>query len=576
MTDDLPALTIRRGTLKGRITKFIKFLQDFAIDGDVSQIRVRKQKIEECWDEFQNIQSAIEVKVTNEAAAAVEENYRFEFEDLYFQAIADSEKMLNKTGHNINQNISNSELPGSTASSHQASIVKLAALNVPQFSGNYKEWSTFNDMFTALIHSNEALTEVQKFFYLKAALSGDAAEVVKCFETSAKNYKIAWDCLNERFNNKRIMVQAHTKAIFDLESITEESSGKLRQFVDKLFSHIKALEAIGYNPISWGPMLLHIISIKLDHATLRAWETQAPKTEVPKVEELIAFLKGRFQILESIENAQGLHKFGNGLSQMPITDNKLKGNIKPKTKSLFAHTTVVKFKCYVCEEPHAIYKCKQFLDLTVKERRENVIKLKLCTNCLSKHKENSKCKSKGCRKCGELHNTLLHENVAEQNEPNTNSNPAVANKGIKRKGKKDVIGEQIVNMVRGIYNNRSARDEFVVLGEEVANSVRNLNTDYARKTIKFKIQTMLYEASLGHYDFPPNMQNCQNYSLHSYNMGTTERINDIAPLTSTSTSASTSISTSTTTIIPDSKETNSDMNRPSDILSQSLVFMNDF
>lgn len=47
----------------------------------------------------------------------------------------------------------------------------------------------------------------------------------------------------------------------------------------------------------------------------------------------------------------------------------------------------------------------------------------------------------------------------------------------------------------------------MILGEEVANSVRNFNTDYARKTIKFKIQTMLYEASLGHYDFPPNMQN---------------------------------------------------------------------
>jgi len=75
---------------------------------------------------------------------------------------------------------------------------------------------------------------------------------------------------------------------------------------------------------------------------------------------------------------------------------------------------------------------------------------------------------------------------------------------------------------------------------------------------------MLYEASLGHYDFPPNMQ---NYSLHSYNMGTTERINGIA--------LSTSTSTSTTTIIPDPKETNSDMNPPSDILSQSLAFMND-
>jgi len=154
--------------------------------------------------------------------------------------------------------------------------------------------------------------------------------------------------------------------------------------------------------------------------------------------------------------------------------------------------------------------------------------------------------------------SVSHTNSASPQEPNT-----VTRKGIKRKGKKDVIGEQIVNMVRGIYDNRSARDEFVVLGEEVANSVRNLNTDYARKTIKFKIQTMLYEASQGHYDFPPNMT---NYSLHSYNMGATERINDIAPSTSTS----------ATTIISDPKETNSDMNRPTDILSQSLAFMNDF
>lgn len=188
-------LTTRRGTLKGRITKFLKYLQDFPQDGDISQIRVRKQKIEERWDEFQRIQSTIETKVTEKTAAETEEAYRFEFEDLYFQAVVDSDKIINKSGHSSNQktsnNSGNSEIPDSTASSRQASIVKLAALNVPEFSGNYKEWSTFNDMFTALIHSNETLTEVQKFFYLKAALSGEAAEVVKCFETSAKNYKIA-------------------------------------------------------------------------------------------------------------------------------------------------------------------------------------------------------------------------------------------------------------------------------------------------------------------------------------------------------------------------------------------------
>ncbi|KAL4090536.1 hypothetical protein QTP88_025351 [Uroleucon formosanum] len=122
--EDIPALTIRRGTIKGLITKYLKFLQDFSGDGDVSQI-----------------QSAIEIKVKDETEATAEENHRSEVEDMYFQAIADSEKILIKTGHNANPNIS--------------------------------------------------------------------------------------------------------------KKITEESSEKLRQFVDKLFGHhIKALEAIGYKPMS--------------------------------------------------------------------------------------------------------------------------------------------------------------------------------------------------------------------------------------------------------------------------------------------------------------------------------------
>jgi len=105
-------------------------------------------------------------------------------------------------------------------------------------------------------------------------------------------------------------------------------------------------------------MLFHIISIKLDNATLRARETQTSTTEVPKVEELVEFLKGRFQILESIENAQGLHRFENGMSQMSIIKNKIKGNIKNKNSHYFTHTTIIKFKCYFCEEPHVNYKNK--------------------------------------------------------------------------------------------------------------------------------------------------------------------------------------------------------------------------
>jgi len=120
--------------------------------------------------------------------------------------------------------------------------------------------------------------------------------------------------------------------------------------------------------MSWGPILLHIMLIKLDNATLREWETQAPKTEVPKVEDLITFLKCRFQVLESIESAQKLNRFGNERSQIPPIQYKNKENIKNKNKSIFAHATTLPFKCYLCEDPHAIYKCKKFLDLAIKAR----------------------------------------------------------------------------------------------------------------------------------------------------------------------------------------------------------------
>jgi hypothetical protein len=175
MTVDIAALTTRRGTIKGRITRFLKYAQDFPQDGDISQIRIRKVKIEENWEEFQNIESIIEANVTEPTGITAEENYRFEFEDLYFNAIVEGKKII------TNQNATSEAKSESTAGSHQPSVVAdfcyyigyyiyfcgsmLAALNVPEFSGNYKEWSTFNDMFSALIHSNEALTQVQKFFF---------------------------------------------------------------------------------------------------------------------------------------------------------------------------------------------------------------------------------------------------------------------------------------------------------------------------------------------------------------------------------------------------------------------------
>lgn len=73
--------------------------------------------------------------------------------------------------------------------------MKLVALNVPVFARVYTEWAPFYDMYTAFIHDNDNLTMIQKFFYLRSSLSGDATNCVKNLETTVNNYEYAWNSL---------------------------------------------------------------------------------------------------------------------------------------------------------------------------------------------------------------------------------------------------------------------------------------------------------------------------------------------------------------------------------------------
>jgi len=100
----------------------------------------------------------------------------------------------------------------------------------------------------ALIHTNNSLTAIQKFFYLQSVLSGDAKDCIKCLETTAVNYEAAWSSLITRYNNKKYFIQTQVKNIVDLSSLKDRSSEKLRKLSDILNTNIKALEVLGGKP----------------------------------------------------------------------------------------------------------------------------------------------------------------------------------------------------------------------------------------------------------------------------------------------------------------------------------------
>jgi len=53
---------------------------------------------------------------------------------------------------------------------------------------------------------------------------------VSSLEISGANYADAWMRLKERYDNKRLIVQNHIRAIFDLPTIKKENSAAIDKY----------------------------------------------------------------------------------------------------------------------------------------------------------------------------------------------------------------------------------------------------------------------------------------------------------------------------------------------------------
>ncbi|XP_060846165.1 uncharacterized protein LOC132925818 [Rhopalosiphum padi] len=501
---DLISLKARRGQLKGQLTRFSTYVNKESVD--IFEIKCRSKKMEELWSEFDQVQSDIE------SFADETDDYRIEFEEIYFSAMALGENLLQRastkkddnggqksttTVHNTAHTMycsANSCCSGATAA------MKLAPIDVPKFSGAYEEWSAFHDIYIAMIHNNPGIDEIQRFFHLRSCLKDEAAQVIMYIETTAANYNVAWSSVVARYNNKKVLVQSHTKELFDIPAINEEA-GQLRKLIDQLNGHISALETLGEKPKEWGSILLHLIATKLDSSTLKAWETVSPKNEIPKVQVLLEFLKKKFKIIEAVETSSNINV---------RNDEKLKNNIISVKKAKNNHKSIAfptfsGMKCYNCQLAHSIYKCPSFLALPIPERIKRVGELKLCKICIRTH-IGKKCDGKKCFQCHKAHNTLLHlkinkteSNIAsEQYEDNSEEIPTAGNVSVSAHAsaiscRQVLLSTAIIN----VYNNDGKPVKSRVLLD--SGSQNNFITEHMAQVLKLRRKKVTFDvAGIGH------------------------------------------------------------------------------
>lgn len=143
--------------------------------------------------------------------------------------------------------------------------MKLPKIDLPTYPGKYTDWCTFWDTFDSTVHQNSTLSDVERFHYLTASLSGSPAAAIRGLRVTNDNYAEAVSILKERFGDKNRIISAHLEDLMKLPDVSEKEDNivAMRRFCDELESHSRSLGCLGVEPDTYGTMLAPVVMGKL-------------------------------------------------------------------------------------------------------------------------------------------------------------------------------------------------------------------------------------------------------------------------------------------------------------------------
>ncbi|XP_036343342.1 uncharacterized protein LOC118752558 [Rhagoletis pomonella] len=112
------------------------------------------------------------------------------------------------------------------------SASKLPKIILPKFDGSFQKWLSFKDIFTTCVINEACLSDVQRLHYLKGSLLGEAETLLRSISIQENNFAIAWDMLQQRYDNKRRLVKSYLRNITKLPAMTNESDNAMRKLLD--------------------------------------------------------------------------------------------------------------------------------------------------------------------------------------------------------------------------------------------------------------------------------------------------------------------------------------------------------
>ena len=249
--------------------------------------------------------------------------------------------------------ISNDDDDRSSVSSiHRENNVRLPRIELPTFDRQYKDWKTFYDMFKGTVHDHPTLPKVQKLYYLKGTLKGEAKKcVLSHLPTTEANYDAAIKLLQDRYDNQFLITKAHLTNILRIDPMKKESPDSLRKLIGVFNENEMALSALGIDTKAcdfiW--VHIHILSEKLDGETAKEWQLTNVDGKMRSMDDIRKFPNRRARALEASFRAPESKRD-------PLRQDSENSRAKAEDNPSRSYQSSSP-SCPFCKQSHRIYSC---------------------------------------------------------------------------------------------------------------------------------------------------------------------------------------------------------------------------
>lgn len=405
----------KRKGFKGQITRL-----NNSLAGSISRVsaEARLKSLTVLFDEYVSLQMELEDLAPDDEAVG-----QFDaLQDDYYAVLTKVHEMPVPGGSSSTSSSrpSGTVLASSTMIERQQ-LVKLPTAPLPTFNGDHNKWLEFKQNFDSMIDTRTDLDGVNKFNYLRSALTGPAADKLRNYTPSAESYKNVREELVKCYEKKRVLITKHINAIHDIAPLKTVTPEGLVKLVDTARQHLHMLETLEVkSPDVEGVVnfAYALITCWLERALPTSvrleWEKASSLDKMPTFQELCDFITKHAYHLTIVgsggsgrqgdpsgkrqgDNGQRSNKFrkDSGGARSLVTST------QPATATNSSNSS-----CVQCQQAHPLFQCPVFGKMSIAQRWTFVRAKKVCHNCLRSHV--GQCSLRHCKHCPKFHNSLLH------------------------------------------------------------------------------------------------------------------------------------------------------------------------